>query len=94
MVVKRVQFLILRSKYETKAIETALKGAFSDDQPLFGRRKDQSPLFTKTAVTGTTSTGDRGIIISNYNRRQRRLRKDVDFERPLYAKDEVLVWEA
>jgi hypothetical protein len=62
------------SRYETTAIEEALKLAFSEDELLFGGKKyqsleDQEVNFgCKVAVTTTSANTNSTVVLSNYNR--------------------------
>jgi hypothetical protein len=59
-----------KSKFDTDALEGALRNTFSEKQLLFGgtRAIDAPTSMTKVAVTATSSNGD-PVIFSNYNRR-------------------------
>lgn len=57
------------SKYKTKPLEEALKATFSvSDQPLFGGKQDHCHSSVKVAVTSTTTTDVKAILLTNYNR--------------------------
>ncbi|KAK0515924.1 hypothetical protein JMJ35_001958 [Cladonia borealis] len=82
------------SKYRTKPLEKVLKETFSvSEQPLFGGKQDYSYSSVKTAVTSTKETGEKAVLLTNYNRSHR---KDAEywFERAEQPKNELNVWEA
>ncbi|KAF2725665.1 hypothetical protein K431DRAFT_260515 [Polychaeton citri CBS 116435] len=79
------------SKYKTKAFHKALKEAFGHDKVFFGSHKHASA--TKVAVTATTSTADRAIVLANYRRREHFV-TGYEFERPHEPEAEIKVWEA
>lgn len=82
------------SKYKTKEFHDTLKEAFGDKNYLFGGRAQGTPQSqTKVAVTSTSSTGGRGIVIANYRRKEDGQR-EYDFERPHEPELEMRVWEA
>jgi hypothetical protein len=63
------------SKYETTSIEDALKAVFSEDELLFGGRRQLSDdgslpieFSCKTAVTSTWAATNTTVILTNYNR--------------------------
>ena len=82
------------SRYKTKQFHEALKEAFGDKEYLFGGR-NQSDIRgqNKVAVTSTSSTGGRAIVIANYRRKEDG-QADYDFERPHEPELEMRVWEA
>ena len=81
------------SRYEAKPLEAALKEAFGEWDTLFGLRySDQSPRL-KVAVTATTSSGRRAVILSNYNIRQIGPKKYTRYG-PDDPSGEIFVWEA
>lgn len=55
------------SKYRTKPLEEGLKAAFSD-QPLFGGQHSGHHSLVKVAVTSTTESGEKALLVANYNR--------------------------
>lgn len=57
------------SLYRTTPLTSALKSSLSDDK-LFGGTHRHQTVHTKVAVTSTTQTGQRPVILANYNRRQ------------------------
>jgi hypothetical protein len=58
------------SRYETKPLEKCLKDAFTEEQYLFGGRKQSSVSGSgvKVAVTATSLSGRTAIVLGNYNR--------------------------
>lgn len=58
------------SKYKTKPFERILQEAvFShSDQPLFGGRQNHHRPSVRVALTATSETGERAILLTNYNR--------------------------
>jgi patatin-like phospholipase/acyl hydrolase len=58
------------SKYKTRPLKEALKEAFQDDQ-LFGGVCEDARYQRKVAVVSTSETGQRAVILTNYNRLQR-----------------------
>lgn len=57
------------SKYKSKPFEEVLKATFSaSDQPLFGGEQDHSHSSVKVAVTSTTETDVKALLLTNYNR--------------------------
>lgn len=57
------------SKYKSKPFEGVLKATFSaSDQPLFGGKQDHPHSSVKVAVTSTTETAVKALLLTNYNR--------------------------
>ena len=57
------------SKYKTKPLEKVLKDTFSvSEQPLFGGQHTHSHSSVRTAVTSTKETGEKAVLLANYNR--------------------------
>lgn len=84
----------MESKYKTREFHEALQEAFGEKDVLFGgRSRSTSQTQSKAAVTSTTSTGGRAIVIANY-RRKDNSQADYDFERPHEPELERRVWEA
>jgi hypothetical protein len=84
-----------QSRYRTKAIEDALREAFSQDDALFGQIRDQRKFNCKVAVTSTTPTGEKAILIANYNRIRRHNQPlGYLFDRAPNPAEELRVWEA
>ncbi|KAL9033910.1 MAG: hypothetical protein Q9214_007286, partial [Letrouitia sp. 1 TL-2023] len=77
------------SQYKTKPLRNALKTAFGTDQLYGGSRKDQAAYSTKTAVTATSGTGERGLLLANYSR-QEEGELGYKFEFP----NGLAIWEA
>jgi hypothetical protein len=58
------------SKYKTRPLREALHGVFGEDQ-LYGGPGDASYAYdTKVAVTATSGTGERALVLANYGRRE------------------------
>lgn len=80
--------------------EKALKDVFKDDAVLFGHHTRESKL--KVAVTATSCSGGRTILLSNYNAKDvpspMAGRKDAAVPylrfRPNSPRDEIRTWEA
>lgn len=81
-----------QSRYRTEPIEIALKGAFGEEQQLFGGLHKLTTYGNKVAATATTSTGDKAIILANYNRRDSDLNNYV-FDRQDEPANELFIWE-
>ncbi len=57
------------TKYKTKPLEKVLKETFSvSEQPLFGGQHTHSHSSVRTAVTSTKETGEKAVLLANYNR--------------------------
>ena len=57
------------TKYKTKPLERVLKETFSvSEQPLFGGQHNRSHSSVRTAVTSTKETGEKAVLLTNYNR--------------------------
>lgn len=57
------------TKYKTKPLEKVLKETFSvSEQPLFGGQHTHSRSSVRTAVTSTKETGEKAVLLTNYNR--------------------------
>ena len=57
------------TKYKTKPLERVLKETFSVwEQPLFGGQHTHSHSSVRTAVTSTKETGEKAVLLTNYNR--------------------------
>lgn len=55
-------------RYRTRPFEQALQEVFKDEF-LFGGAPDESnSYFTRVAVTATTDTGEKPVILTHYNR--------------------------
>ncbi|OAP64799.1 hypothetical protein AYL99_00771 [Fonsecaea erecta] len=57
------------SKYRTTPLHEVLQESFGDDL-LFGGRSTAARYATKVAVVSTSGTGNRALIMANYNRQQ------------------------
>ena len=56
------------NRYRTRPLVEALQEAFRDECLFGGEHEEPSSYFTKVAVTATTDTADRAVILTNYNR--------------------------
>jgi hypothetical protein len=56
-----------RSMYKTRPFEKALQSCF-EDRPLFGGLNSQEGHMIKVAVTSTSLTDQKPIVLANYNR--------------------------
>jgi hypothetical protein len=82
-----------QSRYQIKTIEAALKQAFQEDDSLFNQERDQHKFNNKVAVTATTPTGERAILLANYNCRSNP-DSEYLFDRESNPTRELRVWEA
>ncbi|OAL40290.1 hypothetical protein AYO20_00026 [Fonsecaea nubica] len=57
------------SKYRTTPLHRVLQESFGDDL-LFGGKSNAARYSTKVAVVSTSGTGNRALIMANYNRQQ------------------------
>ena len=69
-VLEQLTTLNHNGKYKTRPFKEALKEAFQDDQ-LFGGVCEDARYQRKVAVVSTSETGQRAVILTNYNRLQR-----------------------
>ena len=49
-------------------MEEALQEAFGTERLFGGSHSISNSYYTKVAVTGSTGTGDRAVVFTNYNR--------------------------
>ena len=77
------------SKYKTQPLQRALREAFDDEQLYGGPRKGHYEYDTKVAVTTTSGTGQRGLVLANYSRQEEN-EPNYKFEFPHHLQ----VWEA
>jgi len=92
---KHFNLFVHQSRYQTKTMEDALQEAFSQDDSLFGQIRDQRKFNCKVAVTATTPTGEKAILIANYNRvRHHNQPLGYSFDRASNPAGELRVWEA
>lgn len=66
---KHFELLAHKSWYKTKPLESALKSAFGD-KLLFGGPTSDGPTNIRVAVTSTTASENRPVILTNYNTRE------------------------
>jgi hypothetical protein len=104
-IIKHLQLLVKKSKYETKSIQKSLQSAFTKDTVLFGSRQRGSTWIPRVAVTATSSSGSKAYVLSNYNTRNLNASSEtadsktdssVPYSRyrPNHPYDEIKVWEA
>jgi len=60
-----------KGKYKTRPYRDALKDAFNEKDQLFGGICEEARYQRKVAVVSTSETGQRAVILTNYNRLQR-----------------------
>lgn len=77
------------SKYRTQPLLHALHHVFGEEHLYGGPQKAHRAYDTKVAVTATTGTGQKPVILANYSR-QEESEPDYRFEFP----HELHVWEA
>ncbi|KAI8948038.1 hypothetical protein F4801DRAFT_474669 [Xylaria longipes] len=100
-VIRHLQLLIKRSKYETRPIEDALRSAFGDGN-LFGNRQKNGSQRLKVAVAAVSEAGTRSLVLSNYNANDdsgspifgEKSKSNYERYRPTRREDELRVWEA
>ena len=56
------------SKYKTQPLQHALHKVFGEEQLYGGLRKAYCVYDTKVAVTATSGTGQRAVVLANYSR--------------------------
>lgn len=64
-------------KYRTRPFEQALQEIFKDEFLFGGDHDESSSYFTRVAVTATTDTGEKPVILTNYNREMETQRKHL-----------------
>ncbi|KAI0555301.1 FabD/lysophospholipase-like protein [Xylaria curta] len=55
------------SIYKTRPLEAMLKNVFTS-RPIFGGTSDNDEMFTKVAITTTSSVAQHVVVLTNYNR--------------------------
>ena len=55
-------------RYRTRPFEQALQEVFKDEFLFGGAHDESNSYFTRVAVTSTTDTGEKPVILPNYNR--------------------------
>ena len=55
-------------RYRTRPFEQALQEVFKDEFLFGGAHDESNSYFTRVAVTATTDTGEKPVILTNYNR--------------------------
>ncbi|KAI1736759.1 FabD/lysophospholipase-like protein [Xylaria scruposa] len=82
------------SKYKTKPFEAMLEKVFTS-RPIFGGTKDDGEMFTKVAITTTSSVAQHAVVLANYNRPDpTEYELPYRFDRSDGAAREFKVWEA
>ncbi|KAL8754211.1 MAG: hypothetical protein Q9199_004499 [Rusavskia elegans] len=84
------------ARYKAKPFEKVLQETFTvSGQPLFGGQHNSSQSSVRTAVTATSETGDRAVLLTNYNRsHEKDVLSEYWFERADLPEKELTVWEA
>ena len=77
------------SRYKTKPLHDALREAFGEEQLYGGPRKAFNAYDTKVAVTATSGTGQRAVVLANYSRQEEN-EPNYKFEFP----HDLQIWEA
>lgn len=77
------------SKYKTQPLQHALHEVFGEEQLYGGLRKAYCVYDTKVAVTATSGTGQRAVVLANYSRQEEN-EPNYKFEFP----HGLQVWEA
>ena len=77
------------SKYKTQPLQNALREVFDEEQLYGGPRKAHYEYDTKVAVTTTSGTGQRAIVLANYSRQEDN-EPNYKFEFP----HDLQIWEA
>ena len=77
------------SKYKTRPFQQILREVFGDEQLYGGRRSSHYVYDTKVAVTATSGTGQRAVVLANYSR-QEESEPNYKFEFP----HNLYIWEA
>ncbi len=77
------------SKYKTQPLQNALREVFDKEQLYGGPRKAHYEYDTKVAVTTTSGTGQRAIVLANYSRQEEN-EPNYKFEFP----HDLQIWEA
>ena len=77
------------SKYKTQPLQSALREVFDREQLYGGPRKAHYEYDTKVAVTTTSGTGQRAIVLANYSRQEEN-EPNYKFEFP----HDLQIWEA
>lgn len=85
---------VSREKWDSEALDFALKEAFGEDEPLFGalRSMESSASASNVAVTATSSSGS-PVLFASYNRRCVEP-LPYEFKRPDRPEQEIKLWEA
>jgi hypothetical protein len=96
-------------RYRTRPFEQALQEVFKDEFLFGGDHDEPSSYFTRVAITATTDTGEKPVILTNYNREMETQRKHLFMNlgmevkkvtasytlvRPDNPKHELKLWEA
>ena len=77
------------SKYKTQPLLRVLHDAFGAEQLYGGPRKSYLQYDTKVAVTATSGTGERAVVLANYSRQDEN-EPNYRFEFP----HDLSIWEA
>lgn len=77
------------SKFKTQPLQNALRQVFGEEQLYGGPRKAYYEYDTKVAVTATSGTGQRAVVLANYSRQEEN-EPNYKFEFPHHLQ----IWEA
>ncbi|KAL8843023.1 MAG: hypothetical protein Q9176_002326 [Flavoplaca citrina] len=77
------------SKYRTRPLRSALQSAFGEEPLYGGSRKAHLSYTTQVAVTATSATGEKSLVLANYSRHEES-EPSYRFEFPHYLQ----IWEA
>ncbi|KAK5360276.1 hypothetical protein LTS13_010366 [Exophiala xenobiotica] len=77
------------SKYRTQPLRNALRQAFGNEDLYGGPKKGHAVYDTKVAVTATSGTGDKPVLLANYSRQEEN-EPSYKFEFP----HRLRLWEA
>ncbi|KAF2461117.1 hypothetical protein BDY21DRAFT_297819 [Lineolata rhizophorae] len=85
--------LRLNIRYKTRPLVQALQQSFKNENLFGGRRDGYTSYHAKVALTSTTETGDKPVVLTNYNR-QGEIQPMYEFVRPDDPTHELKLWEA
>lgn len=89
---RRLPGMRIGSRYKTRPLVETLEEAFKDEFLFGGPHESPTSYLTKVAVTATTDTGERAVILTNYNR-QVEAYPNYNFVRPDKPTQELKLWE-
>ncbi|KAK0721616.1 hypothetical protein B0T26DRAFT_800576 [Lasiosphaeria miniovina] len=91
---RALSFLNHKSYYRTQPLEDALKSVFEEECLLYGGSRPETSTSVKVAVTSTSASYNRPVVLSNYNAQGKREALPYKFLRPSDPGCELKVWEA